>query len=141
MSQQLQKLTTSVVMGKSFHLFQLLLIECQKRKRQLITFQVGQLSQLSLSSAMTELVRVEALQKLVGSDMIIFHYYLKLNWEQVNKQHAFCLYNTCCCMKIQKRAFCACVSAHGCKTSLMFQCLSSLLPLFPNGPIIQRLLE
>lgn len=39
----------------------LLMIECQKRKRQLVTFQVGQLSQLPLSSVMTEVVRVEAL--------------------------------------------------------------------------------
>lgn len=36
-----------------------LLIKCQKRKRQLVTLQVGQLSQLSSTSVMTELVRVE----------------------------------------------------------------------------------
>lgn len=45
--------------AKMFHLFSLLLAMCQRGKRQLITLQVGQLSQLSSASIMTELVRAE----------------------------------------------------------------------------------
>jgi len=44
--------------AKMFHLFSLLLIMCQRGKRQLVTLQVGQLSQFP-SASMTELVRAE----------------------------------------------------------------------------------